>query len=86
MLHLPHRAQERKEGNLPRAIILPWYVAEDETSLNLEIMQAGTPDDLAQANRKLVAPPKTPSGLTPATATLRLRQLPSRHLQENKKD
>jgi len=58
--HLPHGALGPAQG--PRRTILPWYVRVQDDNSTLEIVEAGTWEDLSLAHTSKSLPPATPSG------------------------
>ena len=60
MPQLPHGALGPSTGE--RITVLLWYVAVVEDGVNLEVLEAGTINDLTVAHHDMVAPPCTPSG------------------------
>ena len=58
--HLPHGSLGPAEG--PRRTILPWYVRVQDDNSTLEIVEAGTWEDVSIAHISKSLPPATPSG------------------------
>ena len=58
--YLPHGA--RGPAQAARRTIIPWYVRVQDDNSTLEIVKAGTWEELSIANISKILPPATPSG------------------------